>query len=160
MATRKTKKKAEQKQPSPIEAAKTIIAAATLVDVRVLKVSASAPRVERPVGDTGEEGVGQEYTLSTRAEHRCSEGSRHEFMVGVQIVLPPDSTAEDASLFIQVERMLTYDGVPEDAKDSELEAFALTNAVYNAWPYLRADVQEYTTKMGYAPLVLPLYRVR
>ena len=159
MPTSKNKKKVERKPPSPIKVAKRIIADARLVDVRMLSVSASAPSVE-PSGDSDEDGVELEYSLVTRSEYRGLNGSRHEYMVGVQVVVPPGSEIEDARLFIQIERMLTYEGVPEDAKDKELEAFASTNAVYNAWPYLRADVQDCTTKMGSVPLVLPLYRIR
>lgn len=56
---------------------------------------------------------------------------------------------------------LTYQlnrGMPDDARDL-LPAFAETNSVLHAWPYLREFVQSTTWRMGLPPLSLPLFQI-
>lgn len=42
----------------------------------------------------------------------------------------------------------------------DLEQFAKVNGVFNAWPFLREIIQSTTLRMGIAPVMLPLHRVR
>jgi preprotein translocase subunit SecB len=42
----------------------------------------------------------------------------------------------------------------------ELEQFAKINGVFNAWPFLREIVQSTTLRMGIAPVMLPLHRIK
>jgi hypothetical protein len=44
--------------------------------------------------------------------------------------------------------------------NDELEAFARSNGVFNAWPYFREFVQSMATRMGLPPILLPLFRLR
>lgn len=46
----------------------------------------------------------------------------------------------------------------EGIEDQNLQAFACTNGVYNAWPYWREFVQSTTTRMGLPALVPPVFR--
>ena len=47
-----------------------------------------------------------------------------------------------------------------DIDQEKLVAFALTNGVYNAWPYWREFVQSSTVRMGLPALVPPVFRFR
>jgi preprotein translocase subunit SecB len=46
----------------------------------------------------------------------------------------------------------------EGLTEAHLDAFAKTNAVFNAWPYWREFVQSTTVRMGLPPLVTPVFR--
>jgi hypothetical protein len=49
-----------------------------------------------------------------------------------------------------------------DAKTFDAEAlkqFADANGTFNAWPYWREFVQSITTRMGLAPLIVPVWRI-
>jgi hypothetical protein len=82
------------------------------------------------------------------------------YVVGIRVVHPSDAESPGkASFWIEVERELTYTGIPEDSTEAEIEAFGNLNAFYNAWPFLRVDLHELSLKMGLAPLVLPLHRI-
>jgi hypothetical protein len=48
---------------------------------------------------------------------------------------------------------------PEDNRAALFAGFASVNGLYNAWPYLREQMQTLTSRMGIPPLVLPVYRV-
>lgn len=44
-------------------------------------------------------------------------------------------------------------------QDNELEAFGITNVVFNAWPYAREYVQNTLTRMDLPPFVMPLLKI-
>ena len=44
-------------------------------------------------------------------------------------------------------------------EDKNIEAFAKTTAIYNAWPYWRELVQNLTCRMGILPIVVPIFRI-
>lgn len=63
-------------------------------------------------------------------------------------------------LAIAVSYLLTY-GIAdfEGIEPAQVESFAETNAVFNAWPYLREYVQSTTLRMGLPPLTVPLLKL-
>jgi preprotein translocase subunit SecB len=46
-----------------------------------------------------------------------------------------------------------------DFEDESIKAFALTNGVFNAWPYWREYVQSTAARMGLPPIVIPVFRL-
>ena len=63
-------------------------------------------------------------------------------------------------LSIEATFVLTYSAESfEDLSDENLQAFATTNGVYNAWPYWREYVQSTVTRMGFPPIVVPVFRL-
>jgi hypothetical protein len=67
----------------------------------------------------------------------------------------------DPDVFLKAAFELEYK-LPEtvEPSDDDITAFATTNGVYNAWPYLRELVQNTTIRMGLPAAVIPLYRPR
>lgn len=47
----------------------------------------------------------------------------------------------------------------DPATDEELQMFADTNGVLNAWPYLREAIQSSSQRLGFPSILLPLYRI-
>jgi hypothetical protein len=45
--------------------------------------------------------------------------------------------------------------IPHKLSKTEKEAFGITNAVFNVWPYLREHVQSMMIKMDLTAFVLP-----
>jgi hypothetical protein len=46
-----------------------------------------------------------------------------------------------------------------DLEDESVKAFALTNGIFNAWPYWREYVQSTAARMGLPPIVIPVFRL-
>lgn len=46
-----------------------------------------------------------------------------------------------------------------DLEDASVKAFALTNGIFNAWPYWREYVQSTAARMGLPPIVIPVFRL-
>jgi len=44
-----------------------------------------------------------------------------------------------------------------DFEDESIKAFALTNGIFNAWPYWREYVQNTAARMGLPPIVIPVF---
>lgn len=57
---------------------------------------------------------------------------------------------------VAVTMRLTYRLLDKEIGDDVLEAFAAISPFMHSWPYLRATVQELTTKLGLPPLLLPV----
>lgn len=55
---------------------------------------------------------------------------------------------------------LIYSFSGEAPSKEDVDQFAKVNGVFNAWPFLREIVQSTTLRMGIAPVMLPLHRVR
>jgi hypothetical protein len=64
----------------------------------------------------------------------------------------PDLIVEAS--FILIYSVDSFDGLDE----KNIEAFAVTNGVFNAWPYWREFVQNTTVRMGLSPLTIPVFR--
>ena len=120
-----------------------------------IRLSSLVARRDGSASPTSKESI----NFQRREEVQSFSGNRASFIVGVRWAFPEDHPPAKAPLIIQVERLLTYDGVPGDATAEELLAFARTNAVFNAWPFLRADVHDAALKLGLDPIVLEMFRI-
>lgn len=79
------------------------------------------------------------------------------FTINVELKSPDDSESPIRVADVQATWRLHYavqQGV--DIYDPDIEDFVGVNAFLHAWPYLRAEVQSLTTKVGLPALVLPL----
>jgi hypothetical protein len=98
-------------------------------------------------------------TFTGRAEGFNTQNRVAVFSAAVRAVSPDGVDDASATVLLFVKRLLLYDNLPEDTTVDELNAFAGTNAVFNAWPYLRSDIQDLSIRVGLSPLVLPVLRV-
>ena len=76
-------------------------------------------------------------------------------------VVAKESAADDEEfLAINVVSELTY-RIPKELTVTReaLNQFADVNGVYNVWPYWRELVQTTSVRMGFPPLLMPLFRV-
>jgi preprotein translocase subunit SecB len=75
-------------------------------------------------------------------------------------VVDKESKEKEIIVTVRGEFELLY-GLPKgfDVEQEELDAFAETNGVFNAWPYFREFIHNMMTRMGLPPLTIPLYRV-
>lgn len=85
------------------------------------------------------------------------------FWVGVRaeaVVKDVTLTAPESAIRIVADVELRYN-LPEDFEldEEDLIIFAETNAVLNAWPYLREAIQNSSVRLGFPPILLPLYRL-
>jgi preprotein translocase subunit SecB len=71
------------------------------------------------------------------------------------------SKKDEPSVNIQATFLLSYalDKV-SGIKKRNVDAFAKTNGIYNAWPYWREFVQNTIARMGLPPLVIPPFRLK
>lgn len=98
-----------------------------------------------------------------RNEHRPGFNVFVAFRASLQAVMPStkDQTPTQQALAdLEQHYELEY-RLPEAAPsdwDERLDAFAKLNAVVNAWPYVRQDVQMQMLRLGLPPIVLPVYR--
>ena len=65
-----------------------------------------------------------------------------------------DPTLSVAAIFIITYEISSFEGI----EDANLQAFAATNGVYNAWPYWREFVQNMTVRMGLPAITAPVFR--
>jgi hypothetical protein len=68
--------------------------------------------------------------------------------------------AEEPLLTIQATFELLY-RLPEgvEGTSEELQAFAETNALFNAWPFFREIIHATMARMNLPPIALPLFRL-
>jgi hypothetical protein len=70
-------------------------------------------------------------------------------------------TDAEPVLLIEAAFDLTYGLAKfEGLEEANFLAFARTNGVFNAWPYWRELVQNLIARMGFRPIILPLFRVQ
>lgn len=67
---------------------------------------------------------------------------------------PPRTELLIEATFVLTYAVNSFDGL----EPSHLEAFSLTNGIYNAWPYWREFVREMTARMGLKPITVPVFR--
>lgn len=140
--------------PEQIEAAKRLMAVATLEEIKLINVRAahmSAPGC--PVGT-------MEEKPRPTATAAMIEG-RNQFRVVVgHVIIGRHAGTTDPDLQVDANFELVY-SVPADANPTptELQAFADTNALLNCWPYWRELVHGMAARMGLPPLLLPLFRL-
>lgn len=81
-------------------------------------------------------------------------------MVSVALLAVREDDAGSPGLAIRAAFALDYELPPAAGfEESRLRAFAMTNGVYNAWPYWREYVQSTTTRMGLPPIIVPVFRL-
>ena len=136
-----------------LQRARRVIAAVSLVDVRLVELHAKTTiRSEEVTED-----MRPVFRHWATAPAGLKDGL---FFVraNLDVRIENDSNPSVAAIKIQYE--LKY-RVPEDFKASraDLAAFAKVNGVFNAWPYFREIVQTATLRMDLPPIVLPVYRV-
>jgi hypothetical protein len=95
-------------------------------------------------------------------EHRL-DAETNTLGVTVSFVLLAGRHDDDAGspgLAIRASFALDYELPPSAGfEEPQLRAFAMTNGVYNAWPYWREYVQSTTTRMGLPPIIVPVFRL-
>ena len=146
-------------EASPLQRAAPLSGTVTILDV-----SLSAARVVRhdEAADAPDHGFLKVGTHTTTQGIASEAG---EFWVVIPFSLVAARNEEDGfegePIFsVEASFRLTY-------RTSEaglltppvLEAFAMTNGVYNAWPYWREFAQNTTARMGIVPVILPVFRL-
>lgn len=140
-----------------IQAAKEIIAAVDLVDVRLAQAGCkssvrSVAEIEEP-----------EFHIS-RSAKLSKEGLKDGvFYVLASLQLTVAASAEDQGrelVSIRAQYEIKY-RVPRKFATTQkaLKSFANINGLYNAWPYFREFVQTTTQRMDLPGIVLPVYRI-
>lgn len=97
------------------------------------------------------------YNFKLRMQRDSDKGIFFGFIaVNVKAV----NSEEKACFDILSEYVLVYNVSDCDAKvdDEVFERFLETTVFFNAYPYLREEVQSCSTKLGFPPLVMPLHR--
>jgi preprotein translocase subunit SecB len=146
----------DQPRKNPLELA---IPVAQRVQIRnILLAGCRANR--SPATDLSEKNTKITSSMSEVSYGKDVE-SGHVFVKPTFVLSASREGREDAMLSIEASFVLFYtinsfDGI----EDENLEAFSVTNGVYNAWPYWREFVQSTTARMGInRALILPVYRV-
>ena len=138
--------------PEQIEAAKRLMALATLEEIKLIHVRAAhMSAADCPVRT-------MEEKPRPTATATMIEG-RNQFRVVVgHVVIGRHAGTTDLQVDASFELLYS---VPADANPTptELQAFADTNALLNCWPYWRELVQDMAGRMGLPPLLLPLFRL-
>jgi hypothetical protein len=94
--------------------------------------------------------------------HATDHGKNGTFRVHpiMEVRVSPRGSKAQPAVVVKVGFELTY-SLPKSfsATQQELEAFAQTNGVFNAWPYWREFVQNMFARMNLPQPALPLYRL-
>jgi len=111
--------------------------------------------------------------LAVEVSHGCLghsvQGSLLSIEVGVVVRFlakqgkESESDEKDCAASIDVAYRAVYQ-LPEGPMPKQIAAavpaFANLNALYNCWPYLRAEVQRLTGEMSLPPFVLPVLKIK
>lgn len=139
-----------------VQAAREIIAAVELADVRLVEATCrstvrSATEVAKP-----------EFQIapSAKVSSKTKDGG---FYVRATLdfkVLSVEDDQSNVALSIRVVYELKYN-LPKKLHPplKALQAFARINGIYNAWPYFREFVQTTSQRMDLPAVVLPVYRI-
>jgi len=155
--TKKTTRKAVVGRRKELPAERPAwVAVANAVQLREIRLIDSFSHV-RPEAIKGK----RSYEIERSARVEISAESPL-FMVFADFRLrgPSDTDPNKLALDIGASYLLVYkaDGI-RDFDRAALEEFADINALFNAWPYWREFVQSITTRMGLAPLTVPVLRI-
>ncbi|HWB08381.1 MAG TPA: hypothetical protein VG826_04120 [Pirellulales bacterium] len=121
-------------------------------------IALSDARVRRRVGDLPDS---IRLTYGFRDKYSFEPESKElsvlvQFMLGASPSDVPDENA-DACFRLEAAFSLRYEmSGDEPCDDDQLKAFARMNGIYNAWPYWREYVQSTVSRMGLAPVTVPL----
>ena len=91
---------------------------------------------------------------------RSDDGFLIGAMVRAQVTSPEENDQQEPLIEMVMTFSLEY-VLPNASTydDAVLNAFATGNGVFNAWPYWREYVQQTAARMGFPPLVLPVFRI-
>ncbi len=148
----------DQSQVSPLERAVSVSQRVELRNVMLTQCGAN----RSPNFDPQREGTELRYGIS---EVRFGRGADTKTL----FVLPSfnldvlhsseggtDSVLSVSATFVLVYTLDSFEGISE----RDLEAFSVTNGVFNAWPYWREFVQSTTSRMGIpGSITMPVYRI-
>lgn len=120
----------------------------------------------RSVAAEGSHGLGADtfrVGLQTRSANFAKHEERNQFTVFTDFILEvtsKDDPEKRSILTIQAVFALGYsvDQISNFSNEN-LDAFARTNGVFNAWPYWREFVQNTVVRMGFPAITIPVYRV-
>ncbi len=129
--------------------------------VQIKHISTTASRARR--GETerfATGGFGLKYHQAVEGVSANHDTSQITVRLSFSVVTTKDGDPElDPLMQIDATFELVYSLESfEGIEDQNLQAFACTNGVYNAWPYWREFVQSTTTRMGLPALVPPVFR--
>lgn len=120
----------------------------------------------RSIAAEGSHGQGAD-TFRVGLQTRSATFSKHEdqnqftvFTDFIMEVTNRDDQEKRSILIVQAVFALGYsvDSI-KDFSNENLDAFARTNGVFNAWPYWREFVQNTVVRMGFPVITIPVYRI-
>ena len=99
------------------------------------------------------------YVWFAQVKGRDKDGS-FRIQPTMEVRVSPRGTKKNPVIIVRVAFELTY-GLPKGfaVTRRELDAFAQTNGVFNAWPYWRELIQNMFARMDLPQPALPLYRI-
>lgn len=141
--------------PSPLELAVPVSEV-----VQILSVALRSGSIESDPGIFARRSDYQVRIAIEGVDHRLDAESGTLVVTATFSLVAIRRDDEPPGLAIRASFALAY-GLPPSAdfEDSRLRAFAMTNGVYNAWPYWREYVQSTTTRMGLPPIIVPVFRL-
>ena len=136
-----------------LQRARRVIAAVSLMDVRLVELHAKTTIRS----DEVTEDMRPVFRHWATAPAGLKDGL---FFVRANLDVRIENESKPSVAVVKIQYELEY-RVPEDfrASRADLTAFAKVNGVFNAWPYFREIVQTATLRMDLPPVVLPVYRV-
>jgi len=116
-------------------------------DIRLNEISASSPM--RSHGD-----------LEPLIQHRCAatkhEGDLLEVTCSYELRV---KAGGDEVVKADLSYLVSYTLLGEDPVDqNDLEQFAFANGTYHSWPFVRQLLFDLTSRMGYPPYSLPVFK--
>jgi len=142
--------------PSPLPIPHRIVRAAQIDSIRLKRLVAES-RIRSASEMTNPDlTVGYSASASDRETAGFWVVVRAEAVVKDKNLTAPESAIRIAAA-VEVKYTLPKDMEPPT--DEELQSFADSNGVLNAWPYLREAIQDSSSRMGFPPILLPLYRI-
>ncbi len=150
-------KKDPPRKPNPLELAAPVSAQVQILGVVLTQ---SVIKSEREI--FSEQGQ-YEVDIRIRRVAHSVDVENQLLLVTPEFYLAANKTTEVErlhSLAIEASFALQYQLASlEGLTEEQFKAFAMTNGIYNAWPYWREYVQSTTSRMGLPPIVVPVFRL-
>jgi preprotein translocase subunit SecB len=118
-------------------------------EIRLSEITASSPK--KAIG-----------LFEPKVEHRCAptrrEGDLLEILCSYQIRVTSEDD-QDALLSANLDYLVSYTLLGDDPVDeNDLNQFAFANGTYHSWPFVRQAIFDLTSRMGYPPYNLPVFK--
>lgn len=141
-------------QANPFELAATVADSIQLVDVAVVECRGGA------ILDPGHPESSGRLALP-EVGFRLAEGRVLQIRQHFRASVPPNPKRKkgpglEIECILQLDYELTID--PTTISESNFEAFAQINGLFNAWPYWREFAQNLAARMGHPGFVVPVFR--